>query len=80
MQTICAIPQASIFGHRQTDTVIFISCLCTIHCTFHCVFSLCNIHVSFYQSHLKANGVKQSLTIHQFNVQTETAENKEQDT
>ena len=80
-------PIISLFGHQQIDTVIFKLFSCTMHCTFHCVFSLSNFQVFFYQSHSKVNDVNQAillcfkrLTIHQFNVQTTTADNEEQDT
>ena len=63
MQTSCAILQVSLFQHQHADTVIFILFPCTTHSNFRCVFSLCNSHVSIYQSHSKANGVNQTILL-----------------
>ena len=58
MQKSCAIPYASLFAHQQTDAVIFIFFLCTMHCTFPSVLPYCPFHVSLlYWLHLKAGTV-----------------------
>ena len=49
------------------------------------VVMLCKFHVSFYQSHSKANGINQMIILcfvkgWPFNVQAATAETEEQDT
>ena len=63
MQTSSAIPSASLFGHYQTNTAVFILLSCTMHCTFHCVFSLSDFHVSLYHFYSKTNGVNETILL-----------------
>ena len=73
----------SLLGLESIGLMELMAFVVSMHCTFHYVLSLCNLHVSFYQSHSKSNDYylfRKRLTNHQFNVQTATAENIEQDT
>ena len=86
MQMSCDIQKVSLFWHQQTETVLFILFLCTMHCTFHFLFKISINPFLLYWSNLKINAVNQTillcghkrLTIYQSKVQPAMAQNKEQ--